>query len=192
MIIRNAARCNKCGDVIQSTHRHDFVRCSCSAIFVDGGHEYLRAGGDGEDIEFLYISTDKPYVPESVQLEHSDIILAAHHSSTCVGQICALHKRTDHEMRGWEQSLEMVGRVFVITRICPHDFAHTDPDDFYVHDLDWCNICKPKHKTVVELKLRKEIEHIESCPCNNADERGCFLISAKTNKCVSCECDNNE
>jgi hypothetical protein len=32
------------------------------------------------------------------------------------------------------------------------------------------------------------VRHIEGCPCNNADERGCFLISANTNKCVSCTC----
>ena len=41
----------------------------------------------------------------------------------------------------------------------------------------------------VDLRLRKEIEHVSSCPCNRADERGCYLISAKTNKCVSCECE---
>ena len=33
------------------------------------------------------------------------------------------------------------------------------------------------------------MKHHPNCPCNNADERGCFLISAVTNKCVSCKCD---
>jgi hypothetical protein len=46
MIIRNAAQCAKCDDVIESTHRHDFVSCKCGAIFVDGGQEYLRGGAD--------------------------------------------------------------------------------------------------------------------------------------------------
>lgn len=41
-------RCLKCKDVIQSMHRHDFVRCKCGAIFVDGGAEYLRIGWEGE------------------------------------------------------------------------------------------------------------------------------------------------
>ena len=41
-IIRNAARCNHCGDVIESTYRHDFVTCSCGKVSVDGGHDYLR------------------------------------------------------------------------------------------------------------------------------------------------------
>ena len=41
-IIRNAARCNHCGDVIESTYRHDFKTCSCGHASVDGGHDYLR------------------------------------------------------------------------------------------------------------------------------------------------------
>ena len=41
-IIKNAIRCNICGDVIESKHRHDYVECSCGACAVDGGHDYLR------------------------------------------------------------------------------------------------------------------------------------------------------
>ena len=41
-IIKNAIRCNLCGDVIESCSRHDFVRCKCGACAVDGGHDYLR------------------------------------------------------------------------------------------------------------------------------------------------------
>ena len=41
-IIKNAAECVKCGDVIESKYRHDFVSCSRGAIFVDGGHDNLR------------------------------------------------------------------------------------------------------------------------------------------------------
>ena len=41
-IIRNAARCNHCGDVIESKYRHDFKTCSCGRVSVDGGHDYLR------------------------------------------------------------------------------------------------------------------------------------------------------
>lgn len=50
-IIKNAAKCLKCGDIIESTHRHDFKFCSCGSIFVDGGKEYLRRGGELNDIE---------------------------------------------------------------------------------------------------------------------------------------------
>ena len=41
-IIKNVIRCNLCGDVIESTERHQYVACKCGACAVDGGHEYLR------------------------------------------------------------------------------------------------------------------------------------------------------
>lgn len=47
-IIRNRIRCKKCGDVIESFHRHDFKWCSCGACAVDGGHDYLKRTGDPE------------------------------------------------------------------------------------------------------------------------------------------------
>lgn len=51
-MLRNIAKCKKCGDIIESKSRHDFVECSCGAIFVDGGHDYIRRGGDQFDEEF--------------------------------------------------------------------------------------------------------------------------------------------
>lgn len=50
-LVRNAIKCLKCGDIIESTYRHDFVMCSCGACFVDGGHDYMRIGGNKEDWE---------------------------------------------------------------------------------------------------------------------------------------------
>ena len=89
MITKNAARCKNCGDVIESTHRHDFVSCKChkeaeylmehfsgkkytrdgsvtaeyrdyinkvsTGIFVDGGKEYLRRGGNFAHLEDLSV-----------------------------------------------------------------------------------------------------------------------------------------
>lgn len=49
-IISNKAKCAKCGDTIESKHRHDFKSCKCEAIFVDGGTSYIRRGGDLADI----------------------------------------------------------------------------------------------------------------------------------------------
>ena len=37
-------KCLRCGDIIESKTRHDFVSCSCGAIFTDGGHDYIRRG----------------------------------------------------------------------------------------------------------------------------------------------------
>ena len=45
MIIQNAVSCLNCGDFIFSSHRHDFVTCTCGSISVDGGQEYLRRVG---------------------------------------------------------------------------------------------------------------------------------------------------
>jgi predicted phosphodiesterase len=49
-ITKNSAQCVKCGDIIESKDRHDFVYCSCQAIFVDGGLDYIRHGGNREDL----------------------------------------------------------------------------------------------------------------------------------------------
>lgn len=50
-IVRNAARCKICGDVIESKFRHDMKRCSCGTIGVDGGHDYLKRVFRGESYE---------------------------------------------------------------------------------------------------------------------------------------------
>jgi len=42
MILRNSARCPKCGDNPESVNRHDYKSCKCGAIAVDGGFDYLR------------------------------------------------------------------------------------------------------------------------------------------------------
>lgn len=54
-ITKNAIRCNKCGDVIESVNVHDFKWCSCQSVAVDGGHDYLRRVGNPDD--FTDIST---------------------------------------------------------------------------------------------------------------------------------------
>lgn len=52
-IITNKLKCLKCGDIIESKHRHDFNMCSCESIFVDGGTDYMRRGGNLEHMEDL-------------------------------------------------------------------------------------------------------------------------------------------
>lgn len=42
VIIKNAAECKVCHEVIESTHVHDFVSCRGDHIAVDGGKAYLR------------------------------------------------------------------------------------------------------------------------------------------------------
>ena len=41
-IIKNVIQCKLCGDIIESTDRHQYVVCKCGSCAVDGGHDYLR------------------------------------------------------------------------------------------------------------------------------------------------------
>jgi hypothetical protein len=68
-LLTNRAKCLRCGDVIESTHRHDFRWCSCGAIAVDGGQEYLRRVGDLSVIAELseYDSNDLPSDLQSLE-----------------------------------------------------------------------------------------------------------------------------
>lgn len=49
-LVRNAIKCNICGDIIESKYTHDFVQCKCGKCFVDGGLDYRRLSGDFEDL----------------------------------------------------------------------------------------------------------------------------------------------
>ena len=59
-LIKNAARCINCGEIIESKYTHDFRSCRCfkeskgeTGIYVDGGLDYLHRGGSFKDIEEL-------------------------------------------------------------------------------------------------------------------------------------------
>lgn len=41
-IIRNAAECPECHEVVESKSVHDYVTCGCGGIGVDGGLDYIR------------------------------------------------------------------------------------------------------------------------------------------------------
>ena len=47
-IIKNAIQCKLCGEIIESTYRHNLVACKCGACYADGGHDYLRRGFNEE------------------------------------------------------------------------------------------------------------------------------------------------
>ncbi|MEK5393579.1 hypothetical protein NSQ59_25050 [Margalitia sp. FSL K6-0131] len=58
-VIVNKVKCKKCGSIIESKYTHDFQRCVCGAIAIDGGREYQRlhwpAGKEMDDcIDFSY------------------------------------------------------------------------------------------------------------------------------------------
>lgn len=71
-IVSNAAKCRKCGELVVSTHRHDFVRCPCGTISVDGGHEYLkRSAKDLGLIEEMSILSDECYFCKTTDGYHT-------------------------------------------------------------------------------------------------------------------------
>lgn len=44
-LVYNGIQCLECSQLIESTHRHDYVTCKCpNAAMVDGGLEYARYG----------------------------------------------------------------------------------------------------------------------------------------------------
>ncbi len=57
-IIRNAAKCRLCGDVIESKLVSDFIECSCGAMLIGGGKKHLRRAGDMLAIEELSETED--------------------------------------------------------------------------------------------------------------------------------------
>ena len=48
-LLSNKAICKHCSETIESKHRHDFIKCSCGSVGVDGGTDYIRRLGDPSD-----------------------------------------------------------------------------------------------------------------------------------------------
>lgn len=49
-------KCKKCKDTIYSRATHDFRECSCKEIFIDGGFDYMRIGGEKKMWEMITIN----------------------------------------------------------------------------------------------------------------------------------------
>ena len=63
-LLRNAVKCTKCGDVVVSTHVHDFRWCSCKSIFTDGGTDYVHRGGDFISMDDMCVSIDLNFLDD--------------------------------------------------------------------------------------------------------------------------------
>jgi len=44
--IKLGVQCPACEDIIFSFYQHDFRRCMCGKVFVDGGDDYMRTGAE--------------------------------------------------------------------------------------------------------------------------------------------------
>ena len=65
-IIKNAIQCKLCGEVIESTYRHEYVQCKCAACAVDGGHDYLRRSFRDKDC-YIDLSVTEAVAEEDKQ-----------------------------------------------------------------------------------------------------------------------------
>jgi hypothetical protein len=76
-LVLNKIRCNKCGDEVESTHRHDFKRCKCGEVAADGGLDYIRRMGGREDFTELseYEEESIEYVPAEGEENLHDRVL---------------------------------------------------------------------------------------------------------------------
>jgi len=41
-ILENKAQCLTCKDILVSSTRHDFKKCTCGNLCVDGGKDYIK------------------------------------------------------------------------------------------------------------------------------------------------------
>ena len=53
VILSNKIKCKKCEDIIESKNTNDYKRCSCGAVAIDGGKDYLKRIGNEKDYEEL-------------------------------------------------------------------------------------------------------------------------------------------
>ena len=84
VIITNKIKCKLCGEVLESTNRHEFVPCKCfresqgaKGCACDGGSDYLRRVGNPGDWEDL--SETRPYTDEEVEDYNKRVIENSKH-----------------------------------------------------------------------------------------------------------------
>lgn len=63
ILVYNAIQCKKCGDIIESVHRHNYVTCKCGTVSVDGGLDYQQTlfKGSTDDYTNLAVYSDEPF-----------------------------------------------------------------------------------------------------------------------------------
>lgn len=73
-------------------------------------------------------------------LEHTDITIICHDEGSCLGDVCTLHKRSDHIMRSFPQHWRSDRGI--MERTCPHGTGHPDPDSPWAsNSYEWVHGC---------------------------------------------------
>lgn len=102
---------------------------------------------------------------ELVTLENSDETLHVHDASVCYGEVCTIHNRSDHHMRGWPQHWRSDRKI--MERTNPFGGSCPDPDEYKIwsgldagfHSCDGC--CSDKgDKTMVNVNGKDYEEQV--------------------------------
>lgn len=67
-LVYSGLYCKTCKEEICSRHRHDYRVCQCGKTFIDGGLDYIRYGGEQNNVELrsLYLKDDIIKIREKV------------------------------------------------------------------------------------------------------------------------------
>lgn len=106
---------------------------------------------DGEPFWVFFEPTETTYMLEN----NSNVILEnVHKAAECVGDTCAIHKKTKHRMRGMPQVWRPDRGI--IERRCLHGVGHPDPDSpFPKGSHEWIHGCC-ESACCVDPKLREK------------------------------------
>lgn len=73
--MKNRAKCKLCNSIIESFHRHDYVKCACGEIAVDGGKDYFKCSAKNFQ-NFVRIDDNDNEVPvKVVDEEKQEVVL---------------------------------------------------------------------------------------------------------------------
>lgn len=100
--------------------------------------------------------------PVRVTLENSEEVAYCHDEDACDGDVCPIHNRTAHHMRGWPQHWRSDRGL--MERICPHGVGHPDPD----------HMASVKMRYESVASLRYWVEGVHGCD-------GCCVAPEETN-----------
>ena len=70
--MKNRAKCKLCNDVLESFHRHDFVRCKCDEISIDGGTDLFKCGAKNW-CNFIRLDDNDNEFPVKVEPDPQDM-----------------------------------------------------------------------------------------------------------------------
>lgn len=120
--LHSIIKCRKCEEEIQSNGVYDFKYCKCKSIFIDGGYDYCRIGGNSDDIIFLRVEDDngKVYNKEEVEEINEQRKIYAHKK--------ALEEA--NKLKQWKATVEVTSNA----KSDEYEYIYIDNDLHIVED----------------------------------------------------------